>query len=458
MLVLLLFPWYSPADELKRITILQTADIHSRTGSASEPGIRQLAGALDSERQKAGGAGKCLLIDCGDLLQGSLAASSTKGGLGLAFMNELGYDAWIPGNHDFDFGTARFLEFLKGCRPSMLAANLYADGKRPALPWKIFEKDGMRIAVIGMTSPGLDRWHWGRISYGMTASPISGPLDAIIPEVTESRCDMIILAVHQGPFQSEKADLNLGRIAEKYPQIDLVLGAHTHQPVPGENAGFASWYVQPDPYCASFSLIKAEVDVKRHRTVKIESKLVGVAQGGSASFKFSSSLENLLSKANVDSRKAIVSVDKEIPADELNRMTADAYFSKLPDAACALLIPQERIINTGKFTEEDLYWTFPYEDTLCSIELSAEELKTVEDEAARLKDATKLQIVENRKSQLPAVKMKVALSSYLLAGAGGRMRTLADFARDPGRHTEDGGISIRDVFRKYIAGKFQVSR
>ncbi|OGV37326.1 MAG: hypothetical protein A2X48_21415 [Lentisphaerae bacterium GWF2_49_21] len=440
----------APADELKKITILQTADIHSRTGTDVLPGIRQLASALDSERKKAGGAGKCLLIDCGDVLQGSFAGSSSSGAVGLNFLNDLKYDAWIPGNHDFDFGTARFLEIMKESYSPIIAANLYMDGKRLSVPWKILVKDGVRIAVIGMTSPGLDRWHWGRSSYGIVASDISGPLDKIIPQVMESNCDMIILAVHQGLFQIDKDDLNLNMIAKKYPQIDIVLGAHSHQGAPGEITGISSWYVQAQPYCSSYSLIRAEVDTIKHKTVKIESMLVGVPQSGPASFKFSTKMENLLSSTFQESRKEVVILKNEITADQLNKMTAESYFMASPKAVSTLLIPQERIVNPGKFTEEDLYWTFPFEDTVCTIELTDGELQGILDEAAKLKDETKIEFIKNDRRPVSGNRNTVVLSSYLLAGAGGRIKTLADFAKNPDCKATDTGLAIRDAFRGYL--------
>lgn len=449
LLVLCFSALSASADDLKKITILQTSDIHSRTGTDSLPGIRQLASALNYARNNAGGSGKCLLVDCGDILQGSFAGSASRGAVGLGFLNELKYDVWIPGNHDFDFGTARFLDIMKQCSPAIVAANLYFDGKRLACPWKVIEKNGVRIAIIGMTSPSLDKWHWGKNSSGISSSLFSGPLDEIIPKVMESKCDIIILAVHQGLFQTDKSELNLNRIAEMYPQIDLVLGAHTHQPSPGETTGVSTWYAQPDAYCANFSLIKAEVDILKHKTVKIESQLVSVPASGTGHFKFSSSMENLLSSSYEKSRNEIISLKNEIMADELNKMTAESYFMSFPKAAYALIIPQARVVKPGKFSEDDLYWTFPFEDTLCSIELKDEDLKVVQDDVAKLKDGTMFDLVKSGNVS-PAGRKNIVLSSYLFAGAGGRVRSLADFAKDPECHAADSGITLRDVFRSFL--------
>jgi 2',3'-cyclic-nucleotide 2'-phosphodiesterase (5'-nucleotidase family) len=135
-------------------------------------------------------------------------------------------------------------------------------------------------------------------------------------------------------------------------------------------------------------------------------------------------------------------------------MTAKAYFISSPKAVQALLLPQERAIKPGKFSEDELYWTFPFEDTLCSIELSDEDFKTIKEEIAKLKDGTRLEITMNDNLSLPAGRKTTVLSSYLLAGAGGRIKSLANFAKNPECHAADTGITLRDAFRSYLKKGF----
>jgi 2',3'-cyclic-nucleotide 2'-phosphodiesterase (5'-nucleotidase family) len=438
------------ASELKKITILETSDIHSQVDSDSKPGILRLAAALNLERKKAGGSDACLIIDCGDILQGSRQGSLSNGELGVKFLNVLKYDAWIPGNHDFDFGSERILKVFGETEAVDIAANLYFDNKRMTLPWKIFVKNGVRIAVIGMTSPSLDKWHWGNKARGVFAGGISETLDEIMPGVMAAKSDMIVLAVHQGIFQGDKSDFNISRIASKYPQIDLILGAHTHQEVPGEIVGVSSWYVQAGSYGSSIVRIQAKVDVEKHKTMKIESKMISVSGCSPDSFRDSDEFQDIILSAAKSSGKSIAFFENEILADEVNRLIGRAFINSAANISSAMLILQGKEIRQGKFSEDDLFWVFPFEDTVCLIDLDEDEIRTVIDEASRLKDDVKVFFLKNEKSKEKAGRRTIVTSSYVLAGAGGRLKTLANFAKNQDCRATDTGITIRDAFRNYL--------
>ena len=438
------------AGELKKITILETSDIHSQGDSDSKPGILRLAAALDSEREKAGGGDACLIIDCGDILQGSRQGSLSNGELGVKFLNELKYDAWIPGNHDFDFGAERILKVFSETEAADIAANLFFENKRMSLPWKVFVKNGVRIAVIGMTTPYLDKWHWGNKAKGFFSGGISEALDEIMPAVMAAKSDMIVLAVHQGIFQGDKSDFNISRIASKYPQIDLILGAHTHQEVPGETVGGSSWYVQAGSYGSSIARIEAEVDVGKHKAVKIESKMISVSACSPDSFMFSDKFQDIISSAAKSSGKSIAFFKDEIALDEFNRLTSNAFINSASDISSAMLILQGNGIRQGNFSEDDLFWIFPFEDTVCLIDLGENEIRIVINEASKLNDGVKVAFFRNEKIAEKPGRRRIATSSYALAGAGGRLKSLANLAKNPDCRATDTGITLRDAFRNYL--------
>lgn len=438
------------AGELRKITFLVTSDIHSQVDSDSKPGVYRLAAAIDSERRKAGGADSCLIIDCGDILQGSRQASVSRGELGVKFLNELKYDAWIPGNHDFDFGRERILKVFQDTEAADIAANLYFDNMRATLPWKLFVRQGVRIAVIGITAPSLDKWHWGRKSNGFSSCGISEALDEIIPAVMSAKSDMIVLAVHQGSFQGDKNDSNISRIAARYPQIDLILGAHTHQEVPGENIGLSSWYVQPGCYGSCLARIEANVDIEKHKTVKIESKIMNVSGYPPGEFRFSEGFQNIISSAAATSAGKVAFFKEEISPEEVNRLIGSAFINSSSDVSSAMLILQNNGIRQGRFSEDDLFRVFPFEDTVCLIDLNDSEMKMIIDEASKLKDDVKVVFFRNEKNMAKTGRRTIATSSYCLAGAGGRLKTLANFAKNPDCNATDTGATLRDAFRKYM--------
>ncbi|MBO2527255.1 MAG: bifunctional metallophosphatase/5'-nucleotidase, partial [Clostridiales bacterium] len=96
-----------------------------------------------------------LIVDAGDNIQGSVAASLTKGQCMVDLMKAVGYDLAIPGNHEFDYGFVRFLEIVKGENTPYICANLWDKVGDKALldGYKILEAGGKKIAFIGITTP-----------------------------------------------------------------------------------------------------------------------------------------------------------------------------------------------------------------------------------------------------------------------------------------------------------------
>jgi 2',3'-cyclic-nucleotide 2'-phosphodiesterase/3'-nucleotidase len=247
-----LWAWSLPAAE--RLVILQTADVHAH--AAAWP---RLATLIKAERAAAG-ADHVLLLDCGDTGQGTLAGARARGGADVAVLNALGYDAWVPGNHEFDYGAERFRELAGACRAAVLAAILAGERPPPNLrAWRLFERGGRRIAVVGMTSPYLDQWFMPPDLGGLRALALRQTLERVVPEVMAAKPDLIVLAVHHGQYTPARlGGDSLYFTIRDYPQVLLVLCAHSHETIPGARLGWHGWFVQPGQH-GEF-LARIEVD------------------------------------------------------------------------------------------------------------------------------------------------------------------------------------------------------
>ena len=145
------------------LTIIQTTDIHANLNFA------RLATHIARERSANR---DILLIDCGDLTRGTFAATVDDGAAEVATLNALHYDVWIPGNHEFRAGQTHLRRVLEHFRSGdVLAANLSFNEapapRRKILPWKIYKRSGLRVAVIGLISPDRERWYGGILYRGM---------------------------------------------------------------------------------------------------------------------------------------------------------------------------------------------------------------------------------------------------------------------------------------------------
>src|SRR5205823_10490192 len=109
-----------------------------------------------------------VLIGIGDVYQGTDVSLRTNGTLMIDLFNHLKYDAWIVGNHEFDWGVETFANAVAKSEMPVLAANLSIEGKVSAeiaappfakiQPYILKEIDGIRIAIIGLTTPGMQFW------------------------------------------------------------------------------------------------------------------------------------------------------------------------------------------------------------------------------------------------------------------------------------------------------------
>ena len=470
------------ARNIRHVLILESSDLHSHVGTGPEEGDwLLLADLIDKERKKAGGASNTLLVDCGDTLPGTIAGILSRGELAVEIMNGLKYDAWIPGNHDFELGPKRLLEVIGELHPATLAANLNLLGK-PVTPWKLFKKNGAEIAVIGMTSPYLSKWLWGDNMEGVALTDMFDTLDKVMPEVAKAKPDMTILAIHQGRFPPARLDgTPLAKIAERYPQIDLILGGHSHQLVPGERLGKSrTWYVEPGGHGIALGWVMADIDILRHRVADIHSKLLPAKNAKPAISAMppdtAAKIKRWLKITTQESKKIVGKVHGKISGKPrlgnlfqtamMAKTNAEAAFSGVVDAAAVL---------EGDVSEADIFAALPYEDTICVLDLERGDFLRIwqeqQDRAKeqrsalywsgvkikRARDGTPKIILANGSEWKPdsPKRLKVAFSSYDLASGGGRFHTLTEIAAKLKRENRarDTQITMRQALRNFIAKK-----
>ncbi|MNK33955.1 Trifunctional nucleotide phosphoesterase protein YfkN precursor [compost metagenome] len=221
----------------KKITILHTNDVHSHIDPfpASDPKYPNMGGAarrasvIESIRRENPNV---LLLDAGDIFQGTPYFNYYGGELEFKLMSMMKYDLATLGNHDFDNGLQGFLAQLPNASFDFVSANY--DFKNTILdglikPYKIFIKDGIKIGVfgLGIELQGLvDPVNYKETVYN---DPLKVAQDmARILRHTE-KCDLIICLSHLGfIFNNEPTKVNDLMLARNTKDIDLIIGGHTH--------------------------------------------------------------------------------------------------------------------------------------------------------------------------------------------------------------------------------------
>lgn len=230
-----LFAELQKENALKRLTILHTNDVHSRLepfpmdGSRNQ-GLAGVAARAELIQKIRAAEEHVLLLDAGDIFQGTPFFNLYKGEPEMKAMGAMGYDAATMGNHDFDAGLENFATQLDHGKFSLLMCN-YDFTNTPMefkyQPYKIFKKGKLKIGVtaVGIELSGLvPDSLFGNTKY---LDPIEKVNETAAKLKNEDGCDMIVCLSHLGyKYSSNKvSDIVL---AKETRNIDLIIGGHTH--------------------------------------------------------------------------------------------------------------------------------------------------------------------------------------------------------------------------------------
>lgn len=212
------------------LTILHTNDIHGHAEPFTDNnklvgGIAHLAERIKKER--AEDPDHTLLLDAGDSVQGSPISDFFNGKPIAEAMNDIAYDVMTLGNHDFDNGVRELAENINGRNAPALAANLVNKKKDSPLqgktrPYVMKIIDGVKIGIIGLITPDtIKTLHSKEDAKLVEFADPAATLEHYIPEMKKQGADIIILLSHLGVDEDP-------RIADRFPDIDVIVGGHSH--------------------------------------------------------------------------------------------------------------------------------------------------------------------------------------------------------------------------------------
>lgn len=222
-------------DKVKKLTILYTNDQHSRIEPfpdndpkyPGQGGFSKRATVIDQIRSEEK---NILLLDAGDIFQGTPYFNYYHGELEYKLMTKMGYDAVTLGNHDFDMGIDNIIQQMPHAGFTFVNCNYdlsdtALNGK--ILPHKIFVKDSLKIGVfgVGIELDGLvDKRLYGRTRYN---DPVKCANSSAAFLKNEMKCDYIICLSHLG-YKYDSSKISDSSFVPQTKFIDLVIGGHTH--------------------------------------------------------------------------------------------------------------------------------------------------------------------------------------------------------------------------------------
>src|SRR6266480_2721070 len=172
--------------------------------------------------------------------------TTNLGGLMIDLFNHLNYDAWVIGNHEFDWGIEPFHDALQKSAMPVLAANLlfegtsageFQDGKHPMAnvqPMIVKEILGIKVAIIGITTPGMSFWLPREFTPRLEFPHPVEPVRRAIAKAKRDGADAILLTGHMGLKPRTGGDdfaNTVMALTSEFPEIAVFIAGHTHQAI-----------------------------------------------------------------------------------------------------------------------------------------------------------------------------------------------------------------------------------
>jgi 5'-nucleotidase/UDP-sugar diphosphatase len=298
LLVCAAFPLRAPAAPPVTVTILYSNDFHAAvepmkaTWLVDQPmigGVRAFAAWVDMMRRNYPNA---FLFDSGDLYTGQAISYLSRGRALIEMFKAINYDAVCYGNHEFDYGIDRARDYASLEPFPVLAANIfYKDGRPFAKPYALVEKNGVRVAVIGIfgvdAMPSTAAVTWETLDV-RDPVPI---LQQLVPELRQ-RADLVVVLAHQGetgPMQDDaeahpEVQRNFDadkRTVEAVPGIDVFVGGHAHRgiEVPWVGPKNGSIVVQTYSRGTTLGVLHLTYDQQAHKVLAHTGSLLRVMPG-----------------------------------------------------------------------------------------------------------------------------------------------------------------------------------
>lgn len=404
------------AQDRVQITLLSTTDLHGHiypidygTGKPTADGLAKLATLIKEARKSAPNT---ILVDSGDTIQGTpLAYYHNRKDNGpidpmMLTMNALGYDAMAMGNHEYNFGLAVLSKARREANFPWLSSNTYRAGtdETAYAPYVIKELAGVRVGILGLTTPGIPMWENPENYAGLEfREPVANAAHWVPILREKEKVDLVVVAMHMGL----EADLVTGRshqsgpiqenaalaLTRTVPGIDVVFMGHTHREIPSLMIGrtllsqasyWGSRLSRADVYLARDASGRWQVDAKSAYTLPVRADTPADPEILALAAPYHEQTEAWLRRKIGQSDAAIDASDGYFVDNALIDLIQRAQLDVSgADVSFAANYNTRARVPAGAVTVRDIAGLYIYENTLYLIESNGAKVKAALEHAAR---------------------------------------------------------------------------
>ncbi len=395
------------------LIVLSSTDVHGRIrgwdyyadSAESGRGLTRDATIVDSVR--AANPGRVILVDGGDLLQGNPFAYTANKQFAsrtnpiIAAMNSMHYDASAIGNHEYNYGVPYLESAVAQAHFPMLSANTYKlDGSHAFKSWTIVERAGIKIGIVGATTPGVMVWDAEHIKGRLKFGDIIPAVRTAVGEVRAAGANVVVVSVHAGlnePASYDTVSTGLpsenvaGRVAAEIPGIDLVVYGHSHKEQKDLHIG-STLLVQPKNWATSLGvahLIVNKVDGKWKVTSSHGETIQAVGHPEEAALLL---LIEPAHKATIAYANMVIGSTKTAWRGDSARLKDTPLIDFLleterkaagTDLASTAAFTLDAALPAGEVTVAKIAQLYPYDNTLRAVRISGKQLREYLDFSSR---------------------------------------------------------------------------
>lgn len=342
---------------------------------------------------------RLLLVDNGDILQGQPVAyyynyiDTASVHANAAILNYMQYDLATVGNHDIEAGHAVYDRWVSQCNFPILGANVIdtLTGKPYFEPYKVFEREGVKVAVLGMITPAIPSWLPEKLWSGLRFEDMETCARRWVKEIREKeQPDVLVGLFHAGPEGNELDGVienGSAEVAKNVPGFDVVFMGHDHRRCNEKIVNIEGDSVLLiDPANRAVTVAEVTLNIrKKGDTViskSVEGKLTDVAESP-VDEEFMTTFASQYEATQAFVQRKIGSIDHTIS-------TRDAYFGSSAfidlihqlqlditgaDLSFCAPLSFDSEIRKGDIYMSDMFNLYKYENMLYTMELTGREIK-----------------------------------------------------------------------------------